>query len=49
MTREITVSEVSSTLGLLQISAAPAASAHKNKYGMDYEPPAPNDPAYSHQ
>jgi plastocyanin len=49
MTREITVSEASSTLGLLQISAAPAASAHKNKYGMDYEPPAPNDPAYSHQ
>jgi plastocyanin len=49
MTREITVSEASSTLGLLQISAAPASSAHKNKYGMDYEPPAPNDPAYSHQ
>jgi plastocyanin len=49
MTREITVSETSTTLGLLQISAAPAASAHKNKYGMDYEPPAPNDPAYSHQ
>src|SRR6266446_8438666 len=45
MTREITVSEASSTLGLLQISAAPTASAHKNKYGMDYEPPAPNDPA----
>jgi plastocyanin len=49
MTREITVSETSTTLGLLQISAAPAANAHKNKYGMDYEPPAPNDPAYSHQ
>ena len=49
MTKEITVSEASSTLGLLRISASPAASAHKNKYGMDYEPPAPNDPAYSHQ
>jgi hypothetical protein len=21
-------------------------SAHKNKYGMDYEPPAPNTPGY---
>jgi hypothetical protein len=38
----------SSTLGVLQIPAAPIASAHKNKYGMDYEPPAPNSPGYDH-
>jgi plastocyanin len=48
MTREIRVTENSSTLGVLEIPAAPAASAHKNKYGMDYEPPTPNSPAYNH-
>jgi plastocyanin len=46
MTREINVTEESSTLGVLQIPAGLAASAHKNKYGMDYEPPAPNSPGY---
>ena len=48
MAREISVTENSSTLGVLEIPAATAASAHKNKYGMDYEPPAPNSPAYEH-
>jgi hypothetical protein len=48
MTREITVDAQSSTLGVLQIPAAPIARAHKNKYGMDYEPPAPNSPGYDH-
>lgn len=46
MTREINVDTQSSTLGVLQIPASPTASAHKNKYGMDYEPPAPNSPGY---
>jgi len=46
MAREISVNENSSTLGVLEIPAGTAASAHKNKYGMDYEPPAPNSPAY---
>ena len=46
MTRDITVTESSSTLGVLEIPAGPAATAHKNKYGMDYEPPTPNSPAY---
>lgn len=48
LTREITVSEQTSSLGVLQIPAAVAMNAHKNKYGMDYEPPAPNAPGYEH-
>ncbi len=46
MVHEINVTESSSTLGILQVPAGAAAMAHKNKYGMDYEPPAPNSPAY---
>lgn len=48
MTHEVSINENTSTLGVLQIPAGPAISAHKNKYGMDYEPPAPNSPAYHH-
>ncbi len=46
MSHEISVTESSSTLGVVPISAGPATTAHKNKYGMDYEPPAPDSPAY---
>jgi plastocyanin len=49
MTREITVSPESSTLGILQIPAGAVVNAHKNKYGMDYEPPAPDSPGYIRQ
>ena len=45
-TREVNVTPATSTLGVLQIPASVAVSAHKNKYGMDYEPPAPNTPGY---
>lgn len=48
MTRVINVTSESSTLGVVQVAANPVATAHKNKYGMDYEPPAPDNPAYSH-
>ena len=48
MTREVNVTEGSSALGVLEIPAGPAATAHKNKYGMDYEPPNPNTPGYDH-
>ena len=44
LTREISVTESSSTLGILQVPTERLASAHKNKYGMDYEPPEPNSP-----
>jgi len=46
MTREIRVTENTSTLGVLEVPAGMPASTHKNKYGMDYQPPAPNTPAY---
>lgn len=49
LTREVNVSANTSTLGVLQVSAGPAINAHKNKYGMDYEPSSPNSPAYEHQ
>ena len=45
MTHEINVTPETSTLGVLEIPAA-TVNAHKNKYGMDYEPQAPNSPAY---
>lgn len=47
LTREINVTEASSTLGVLQVPAERLASAHKNKYGMDYEPSEPNSPGYN--
>ena len=49
MVREVNVTEDSSTLGVLEIPAGLAITAHKNKYGMDYEPPEPNNPAYDHR
>ena len=47
MTHEISVSANSSTLGVIDVPMNLAASAHKNKYGMDYEPPAPDSPGYN--
>ena len=46
MTREVTVSEDSSTLGVLRLAEANLPTTHKNLYGRDYESPAPNTPAY---
>lgn len=48
MNREISVTQSTSTLGVLHVPAGPPAAAHKNKYGLDYEPPAPDSPAYEH-
>lgn len=48
LAREITVTETSSAIGTLSIPFGGATTAHKNKYGMDYEPPEPAGPAYSH-
>lgn len=48
LTREINVTPETSTLGVLQIAPPIVTDAHKNKYGMDYEPPAPNSPGYDH-
>ena len=46
MTREVTVSESASTLGVLRLTAAGLSQSHKNKYGRDYDRPAPDSPAY---
>lgn len=48
MTREIAVSEGSSTLGVLRLPTTPPAPEHKNMYGRDYPPAAPSSPAYEH-
>jgi plastocyanin len=46
MTREVMVSEVSSTLGVLRLAEANLPPTHKNLYGRDYDSPSPNTPAY---
>jgi plastocyanin len=46
VSREITITANTSTLGVLQINAGGVSTAHKNKFGMDYEPSAPNSPGY---
>lgn len=48
MTKEITVSGDTSTLGLLRVPAANPPQEHKNLYGRDYTPPSPAGPAYVH-
>jgi len=46
MTREITVSKSSSTLGVLRVVEANLPNPHKNLYGQDYEPASPDNPVY---
>ena len=46
MTREVTVSDASSTLGVLRLTEANAPTAHQNLYGRDYDSPAPDSPPY---
>jgi plastocyanin len=48
MTREITISDSTSTLGLFRVPASSLPQEHKNLYGRDYTPPAPASPAYVH-
>lgn len=48
MTREVGISADNSFLGSFTIPAAVSPLPHKNKYGDDYEPPAPDNPAYQH-
>jgi len=48
MTREITVSEENLALGVLRLARTNVVQSHKNKYGRDYDPPAPDSPAYPH-
>ncbi|HZP63178.1 MAG TPA: hypothetical protein VFB28_07165 [Terriglobales bacterium] len=48
LTREINVSEGTSTLGFLRVPASGLPQEHKNLYGRDYTPPSPSSPAYEH-
>jgi len=48
--REITVAEGSSSMGTIRVPAENGAHlAHKNKYGRDYDPPAPDSSVYRQQ
>lgn len=42
----VTVSEQSRSLGVLRLTVARTILSHKNKYGLDYDPPTPDNPAY---
>lgn len=46
LTREVTVSPSVSSLGVIRLTQATLMQTHKNKYGHDYEPPAPSSPGY---
>ena len=46
MTREVSISDTSSTLGVLRLTKASQPAAHKNLYGLDYDSPLPDSPAY---
>jgi len=47
LTREITITDSSSTLGVIRVPEANGPRmAHKNKYGRDYDQPTPDSPVY---
>jgi plastocyanin len=46
MTREVTISATSSTLGVLRLAESDLPKGHKNLYGLEYDPPAPDNPVY---
>ena len=48
LTREVSISEGSSSLGLLRLPASTPSATHQNMYGGEYAPPAPNSPTYEH-
>lgn len=46
LAREVTVSQSAPSLGVIRLTQTTQPQAHKNKYGRDYDPPAPTIPAY---
>jgi plastocyanin len=47
MQREITIDDISHSIGTISLLSLPLTlPSHKNKYGMDYRPEAPDNPAY---
>ncbi len=50
LTREITITETSSSLGAIRVPPTDGLRAgHKNKYGRDYDEPTPNNSIYRQQ
>ena len=50
LTREITIAENSSSLGVIRVPQANGQGmAHKNKYGREYDEPTPNSSVYQQQ
>jgi plastocyanin len=47
--REFTLAEVSPKVVVVRVPAINQSLAHKNKYGRDYDPPAPDSPVYHQQ
>jgi plastocyanin len=45
--REITVTAGDTFLGTLSLAESDLEDAHQNKYGHDYDPPDPDNPAYA--
>jgi len=43
---EVVISDASKNLGVIVLSESELQMAHKNKYGRDYDPPDPDNPAY---
>jgi hypothetical protein len=49
-TREITIAENASSLGVIRVPEANGQRmAHKNKYGREYYEPTPNNSVYKQQ
>jgi plastocyanin len=46
LTREVTISEDTSNLGAMRLPATNTPQGHKNLYGHDYPPPAPDSSTY---
>jgi plastocyanin len=44
--RDVVVSTETASLGTLRLKLADLPKTHANKYGKEYEPPAPGNPAY---
>jgi plastocyanin len=50
LTREITIAENASSLGVIRVPEANGQrTAHKNKYGREYDEPTPNNSVYKQQ
>jgi len=50
LTREITIAETASSLGVIRVPEANGQRmAHKNKYGREYDEPTPNNSVYKPQ